>query len=47
MKKMDDWKVNEEVAEINASVAVSWVNNVGQPTNENNNKSSNNKTNKK
>ena len=30
MKKMDDWKVNEEVAEINAFVAVSWVNNVGQ-----------------
>ncbi|MFN8674623.1 MAG: hypothetical protein U0457_21390 [Candidatus Sericytochromatia bacterium] len=29
MKKMDNWKVNEEVAEINASVAVSWVNNVG------------------
>lgn len=32
MKKMDDWKVNEEVAEINASVSVSWVNNVGQPS---------------
>lgn len=30
MKKMDDWKVNEEIAEINASVAVSWINNVGQ-----------------
>ncbi|MEK7435059.1 MAG: hypothetical protein AABZ74_18155 [Cyanobacteriota bacterium] len=29
MKKMDSWKVNEEVAEINASVAISWVNNVG------------------
>lgn len=30
MKKMDSWKVNEEVAEINASVSVSWVNNVGK-----------------
>ena len=30
MKKMDSWKVNEEVAEINASVAVSWVNSVGK-----------------
>jgi hypothetical protein len=46
MKKMDDWKVNEEVAEINASVAVSWVNNVGQQPSETNKKSSNNKTNK-
>ncbi len=30
MKKMDDWKVNDEIAEVNASVAISWVNNVGQ-----------------
>ena len=29
IKKMDEWKVNEEVAEINASVAISWINNVG------------------
>jgi len=31
MKKMDDWKVNEEIAEVNASVAITWVNSVGQP----------------
>lgn len=45
MKKMDDWKVNEEVAEINASVAVSWVNNVGQSTDKP--KKNNSKSNKK
>ena len=32
MKKMDDWKVNEEIAEVNASVAISWINSVGQPS---------------
>ncbi|MBC7476237.1 MAG: hypothetical protein H7263_18280 [Candidatus Sericytochromatia bacterium] len=31
MRKMDDWKVNEEIAEINATVAVSWINNVSSP----------------
>ncbi len=40
MRKMDDWKVNEEIAEINATVAVSWINNVNspQPTNTGTNK---------
>jgi len=28
MEKMDSWKVNEEVAEINAAISVSWLNNV-------------------
>ena len=30
MEKMDSWKVNEEVAEINASVSVSWLNSIAQ-----------------
>lgn len=47
MKKMDDWKVNEDTAEINASVSIAWVNNVGQPQETNIKQSNNKPTNKK
>lgn len=47
MKKMEDWKVNEDTAEINASVSIAWVNNVGQPQETSIKKNINNSTNKK
>lgn len=31
IKKMDSWKVEEEIAEVNASASIAWVNNVGGP----------------
>jgi hypothetical protein len=46
MEKMDSWKVNEEVAEINASVSVSWLNSVAAPEKKKNNSGTGNLNNK-
>jgi hypothetical protein len=41
LEKMDSWKVNEEVAEINASVSVSWLNSFAPPDKKKNNSTGN------